>query len=376
MRRLLIISFLILNFTILTTYTSLATNISRLKDININEFNNKIELNLRSSEHISYNILNYMNGDIGIKLLNTSLDSKNNSNNVINISNKDLLEEAQIIEDGPYSLEIKLKGKNDLSNKAIIVNNDVIKSNIILIEPAKEDDFYPIMPVVADIKSMPEIKSLEYEKINEQLNLAPPEIKQPIAMFSQEKTLNSIKGKRLIAQTPPYNDDTSILDIENEGFDEPLSSTTTQPKEDDNVSASSTSSSVVPEDQTKDVLDVKEIEEPEVVEAKDPDFFSKATNFVKTNILWIGIIGGCPIVLLIILVVVGTVFNRTRGPEKVIEDDENYETDEQPEAQGQQQKPIIDNEPVKYIPPSQIPNSQSISEAIGNIISIRNKSGK
>ena len=235
---------------------------------------------------------------------------------------------------------------------------------------------------------MPEINSFEISEdlVNEpeKLTISAPKANGPVSMYSESNELSRfLKGKRLLAQAQPYEDDTSILDLE-EDLDAPLSETTEQQTEAVDTT-SSTSASEVPPEETKDLLDIEETAETEVTQPEDPGFFAKAIDFLKEKWMLIAGIVICIPVALIFLGIIVSIFNQSRSPQAILDGDEypqdpnqKYQPQNKQQQQQQQAQPaqIIDNEPVSYIPPVQGPKNKSISEAISQIINIRNQSGK
>src|SRR3989339_251301 len=167
MKKIIIITFLLANIFLILVSTAISQDIARLKNINITESEDSIDFNLVSSKNIKYNTINYMNGEVGLKLINTTLNNNLNSNNNIDVSKKDAIEDATIIQEDPYSVVIKVKGNEGLKNKPIKVNNDVQKSNFIIIESVKEPENTSIIPLITDVPEIPEITTLQLSQVFE-----------------------------------------------------------------------------------------------------------------------------------------------------------------------------------------------------------------
>ncbi|MGD9580858.1 MAG: hypothetical protein AB7V50_05765 [Vampirovibrionia bacterium] len=382
MKKLVITGIILTNIFLAMNQTGFTQDIARVKNINVTESSNSIDLNLQSSKDIKYDVINYMNGDIGIKLTDTTLNTSFNEDSNLSINKKDSIEDTSIIQDDPYSVTIKLKGNEKLKNKTIKVNNDVQKSNFIIIEPVKEPETSSIIPLVSDIPDIPEIETLTLSQAidsNKEVSL-----KEPISMYNEKvDTKKYAEGKMLIAQAQPFNDDTSILDLE----DKPLSTTTveeetlsppnnaqelTEEETVDDLNTDNTTSTV--NEETSDLKDAATSNEPA---QKSEGIFAKVFNFLKAQWVWIAGIVGCGIVGIILLLVIGSILGGSKQQET---NQEEYHQPIQPDGHGKQHQPevseIIDNDPINYIPPQQAGSSQSITDAINQIISIRNKPGK
>lgn len=395
MNKFIIITFILANIFLVFSTPAISQDIARLKNININESSDSIDLNLMSSKNIRYNIINYMNGDVGIKLVNTCLNNDLNNTKNIDISQKEAIADATLIQEDPYSVLIKLKGNEDLKNKTIKINTDVQKSNFIIIEPVNKAETSSIIPLITNMPDMPEVETLQ---LSQSLEVPDKEVslKEPISMYNEKvNTEKYAQGKMLIAQAQPFSDDTSILDLE----DKPLSPTSaeedlltppsnaselTAEETIDDLNVDNTTSTVEedPIDTTALTETTNPTEESGSSENKEPGFFSKIFSFLKAQWMWIAGVIGCGVVGLIVIVVAISVFGNSQGKETTTEEDPQSQQILQEEGQPKQQKKqpeaaeIIDNEPVNYIPPNTASSSQSITEAVNQIIFIRNKSGK
>lgn len=400
MKKIIIITFLLANIFLILVSTAISQDIARLKNINITESENSIDFNMVSSKDIKYNIINYMNGEVGLKLINTTLNNNLNSNNNIDVSKKESIEDATIIQEDPYSVVIKVKGNEGLKNKPIKVNNDIQKSNFIIIESIKEPENTSIIPLITDVPEIPEITTLQLSQVFES-NKNDISLKDPISMYNEKtntekdpipvhkekiNTEKYAKGKMLIAQAQPFSDDTTILDLE----DKPLSTTSAEndlltppsnaselPKEEtvDDLNINNTTTNI--EEQTTENTDLPE--RAENYDNKETGIFSKIVNFFKTKWIWIISIAACGIIGFIILIIIISIFGNSQSKNVAADGDtQNFKLEEGLTGQHNQTEiaEIIDNEPVNYIPPSQTASSQSITDAINQIIFIRNKSGK
>lgn len=366
-----IIIFFIATIILILTLPAKAQEVARLKDIAITELQNTIDLNLQSNQQIPYNITNYMNGEIGIRFLNTTLTPNLKDNELLTVSQKDSINEARLIQDGTYTIELRLKGNDNLANKKIIVHNNVQKSNIILIEPVSDPNNISLLPINLDTQILPDFKEVGIDnstKIQAQRNNI-PEVKSPIAMYNEKtETPKPSKNDRFLAQTEPStpqtDSNTDILDINDVNLGEALSAPG------NSTVTNSTSSSVVPTDQTKDALDASDITEPDVSTAKSPSFLGGIWDFiVKYKWIFIGI---AIVVVVFFVLIIGAValMGSGRAPEGMMQ------SDEQIGLPGDIAGPIVDDEPVRYIPPAQNISPHTVSDAISQIISIRNKSGR
>lgn len=395
MKKFIIITFILTNIFLVFSTSAISQDIARLKNININESTDSIDLNLMSSKNIRYNIINYMNGDVGIKLVNTCLNNDLNSTKNIDISQKESIADATLTQEDPYSVLIKLKGNENLKNKTIKINTDVQRSNFIIIEPVNKAETSSIIPLITNMPDIPEVETLQ---LSQSLEVPDKEVslKEPISMYNEKvNTEKYAQGKMLIAQAQPFSDDTSILDLE----DKPLSPTSA---EEDLLTPPSNASELTPEETIDDLnvdnttstvdedpIDTTALTEPAnpteesgSSENKEPGFFSKIFGFLKAQWIWIAGVIGCGVVGLIVIIVAISVFGNSQGKETTTEEDPQSQQILPEESQPKQQKKqpeaaeIIDNEPVDYIPPNTASSSQSITEAINQIIFIRNKSGK
>lgn len=212
-----------------------AQTISRIKDINLTELQDTVELNVSSNKNLQYNVVNYMNGDIGIKFINSSLDSKNNEI-PLTVSQKDSIQDAYIVQESPGTVEIKLKGDNYLSKKRVNVHNDVKKSNIILIEDDSPGNKLNLLPINPNQKNLPDLtppsintKALQTD-INsfDKANL--PKINGPISMYSiKNEPSYSSDQKKLLAQAKSNeNNIKNILNVNDNSLSKPIASDPSQ----------------------------------------------------------------------------------------------------------------------------------------------------
>jgi hypothetical protein len=345
-----------------------AANVARIKDLNITELKNSIEIDLKTTESISFNLIHYMNGDIGVRLLNAVLDGSLKENDSIPIAQGSGITDALIRQVTSQDLEIRLAG--DISHKKINVHADVIQQNYILIEPEMDNMPLALMPLTVDAPEIPVINDFT---LSPGLNTTRSETKidktslnTPISMYSgSDRIKEYTRGKKLLAQEESLSED--ILDFGSE----PLSPTI--PSEEDESITSNTSSSIVPEDQVRDTLNPRQTEDPEVTEAKDEGFITKTTGFLWQNKWWTGGIGCCGVIFVILLVLFFIGMGQSRAPEGVIQQGDPAES---PNLSHDMQQTIDDNEPVNYIPPTKLDETQTISEAISKIIFFRNRDNK
>lgn len=395
---------LLLNFTLLFVLLSfcslscLAGGYTRLDNITITELKNSIDILLNANDNVNYNVINYMNGDIGISLQDTALGKNLQTHSSLNISQQKDIDSAGLIQESPSEVLIRLSG-TDLKNKELKVRNDIKKSHIIIIEPEQTHPNIAAVPLSGDTVTLPDFSNFE---VDPKLNTKAPEIRQPISMFSiEEKKPARTSNRKLIAQARNYRDDTSILDLGDDLFKKDSNDQKGAPQPQPEAAPAANPDSAIAEpppqnldpeqpEENKLAEDIINIDSEETVvepavtadattqEASQQELslVGKALFFIKTHWIWFAGGGACLIIGFIILAVLGSMMNRQNMQALSPDPQDPHQEIPQQQAPKQKSQQVIDDEPVEFIAPANHKNSQSISEAINHIISIRDMTGR
>lgn len=383
------------------TINCYAQSLTRLDNITITELKNSIQVHLKSNDNINYNIINYMNGDIGISLQDTSLGSRLEDNENLRVSQQNNIDIAQLYQNSPDEVLVKISG-NNIDNKSIKVENEIKKSNFILIETEDSHREVANLPVMTEPLVLPDIQNFEVKK---NIRHKQPETVEPISMFSiKDGKFEPPKIKNLIAQARTYEDDTSILDLGDDLFSDDKKETTEKKaekpeltKEEKEKKAASAIKEEPPKnldpekdnnELAKDIINIDVEEGSKPAENRtdssagsegEPGILAKAWNFVATNWVWFAGGGGCLIVGFIILAVLGSVMQQKNMAQSGGGQQQQQQPQQDPgqqQPQGEVPPPVADDDPVEFVAPANHKSSQSVSEAINHIISIRDMTGR
>jgi hypothetical protein len=365
----LVLTVLMIYLSFGITQNSVAAEVARVKDLAITELKDSIEVNLTSDKTVSYQVVKYMNGEVGIKLNDASISPDMIAPNALKINQKYDINNARIQSDLAGDIEIKLSGSARLADKDININNQIAKSNIIIIEPEVEDRVRGIIPLTVDAPDVPVIQDFVSDSISPtRLKIQPQDnadVQSPISMFySKNEPVLKGEGKKYIAQAESLEED--LLEFSKE----PLSTAPTGSNTEEDIITSSTSSSEVPEDQTRDALNPDNIEDPDVTSPEKDGFLNKTGDFLWQYKWWVGGVSCCGIIGFIIVIMGLIGLGQSRAPEGMVDPESGEPVNV---MDPEQTPPITDNEPVNYIPPTQSQDSQSVSDAISKIIFLRNK---
>ena len=117
MKKILLTTIFLTGLIFLFSVTVNAADIAQIKDVIIEEQTDNITLNISSTKQIPYNITNYNNGDIGIRLPETALNSNIQDDQIINLIQQKDISGVQVFHDEPYEIELRLSGNKNLSKQ-------------------------------------------------------------------------------------------------------------------------------------------------------------------------------------------------------------------------------------------------------------------
>ena len=334
---------------------------STVERVDIIESINSIDLKVEADKEIPCSVVNYMDGQVGLKFDNTTAQDVATIAQAITVDNNYDIQNAKLVKNNENSFEIKLIGNENLANKKINIHKKIRKPNIIVIEEPKEKD----------IPKTEVISINTYDDYSNQLSLAEPTELQPIQAAPAPQVDQPISMQAIAPNPPTFDTASAQQSPEDRKFEEALA--------DQLLLAQAVN------DERASILDVEETSEQSSPQETDTEsegtggimgFLGKYWLFIVLAVVVIVIIG---IVALGALVMLGQRAQQAQGanPQMGVQGDFQQQGGQQ--FQQEMNTPAndpaamtADTEDITFIPPGNPQKPDSIAGAVNKLIFLRN----